>query len=102
MSAARAMIIWMVGEYNSIGDIIPKILPTVLKYLARCFTTEEHETKLQTLNAAVKVSNLSYFSCIIICRYIRTRVRRNIFSRFPCHVEELTFNVLVEVGRHSY
>ncbi|KAM7494896.1 hypothetical protein LguiB_029505 [Lonicera macranthoides] len=56
VSAARAMIVWMVGEYNSIGDIIPKILPTVLKYLARCFTTEAHETKLQTLNAAVKVT----------------------------------------------
>lgn len=52
---ARAMIIGMVGEYNSIGHILPKMLPTVLKYLARCFTTEPLETKLQILNAAVKV-----------------------------------------------
>jgi AP-3 complex subunit beta len=53
---ARSMIIWMVGEYNSIGQIIPKILLIFLKYLAHCFTTEAHETKLQILNAAVKVT----------------------------------------------
>ncbi|CAL5343568.1 unnamed protein product [Camellia sinensis] len=53
--AARAMIIWMVGEYNSIGDIIPRMLPTVLKYLAWCFTSEAVEAKLQILNTAIKV-----------------------------------------------
>ncbi|XP_057475186.1 AP3-complex subunit beta-A-like isoform X1 [Actinidia eriantha] len=52
---ARAMIFWMVGEYNSIGGIIPMMLPTVLKYLAWCFTSEALEAKLQILNTAVKV-----------------------------------------------
>ncbi|PRQ59216.1 putative AP complex subunit beta, AP-3 complex subunit beta domain-containing protein [Rosa chinensis] len=53
--AARAIIVWMVGEYNSLGDIIPRMLTTVLKYLARCFTSEELETKLQICNTTVKV-----------------------------------------------
>ncbi|XWS65982.1 hypothetical protein CRYUN_Cryun05aG0161000 [Craigia yunnanensis] len=53
--AARAMIIWMVGEYSSLGEIIPRMLTTVLKYLAWCFTSEALETKLQILNTATKV-----------------------------------------------
>ncbi|CAN4101534.1 unnamed protein product [Withania somnifera] len=53
--SARAMIIWMLGEYNSTGHIIPKVLPTVLKYLAWTFSSEVLETKLQVLNAMVKV-----------------------------------------------
>ncbi|XP_043719934.1 AP3-complex subunit beta-A [Telopea speciosissima] len=53
--AARAMIIWIVGEYNSVGQIIPRILSTVLKYLAWCFTTEALETKHQILSTVVKV-----------------------------------------------
>lgn len=55
MPAARAIIVWMVGEYNSLGDLIPKMLATVLKYLAWCFTSEELETKLQICNTTVKV-----------------------------------------------
>ena len=68
--AARAMIVWMVGEYNSLGDIIPRMLTTVLKYLARCFTSEELETKLQICNTTVKVLRESIVYCImstIIC-----------------------------------
>ncbi|KAG9151491.1 hypothetical protein Leryth_015107 [Lithospermum erythrorhizon] len=53
--AARAMVIWMVGEYNSVGEIMSKILPTVLQYLAWCFRSEALEAKLQILNACVKV-----------------------------------------------
>ncbi|XP_015079431.1 AP3-complex subunit beta-A isoform X2 [Solanum pennellii] len=53
--SARAMIIWMLGEYNSMGHIIPKVLPTVLKYFAWTFSSEALETKLQILNAMVKV-----------------------------------------------
>lgn len=53
--AARAMIIWMVGEYCSLGDIIPRMLSTVLKYLAWCFASEALETKLQILNTTAKV-----------------------------------------------
>ncbi|GMI90298.1 beta-subunit of adaptor protein complex 3, protein affected trafficking 2, WEAK ACID TOLERANT 1 [Hibiscus trionum] len=53
--AARAMVIWMVGEYSSLGEIIPRMLNTVLKYLAWCFTSEALETKLQILNTVCKV-----------------------------------------------
>ncbi|CAH9121359.1 unnamed protein product [Cuscuta epithymum] len=52
---ARATIIWIFGEYNNIGHIIPMVLSTVLKYLAWCFTSEAPETKLQIINACVKV-----------------------------------------------
>eukprot|EP00268_Persea_americana_P062344 TRINITY_DN7988_c0_g2_i1.p1 TRINITY_DN7988_c0_g2~~TRINITY_DN7988_c0_g2_i1.p1 ORF type:complete len:644 (+),score=120.06 TRINITY_DN7988_c0_g2_i1:1696-3627(+) len=53
--AARAAIIWIVGEYSSMGQIIPRIVPTVLQYLARCFISEEQDTKHQILNATAKV-----------------------------------------------
>ncbi|KAJ1399333.1 Clathrin/coatomer adaptor, adaptin-like, N-terminal [Sesbania bispinosa] len=53
--AARAMIIWMLGEYCSLGEIIPRMLSTVLKYLAWCFASEALETKLQILNTTAKV-----------------------------------------------
>ncbi|XP_010937611.1 AP3-complex subunit beta-A [Elaeis guineensis] len=54
--AARALIIWIIGEYSSVGQLIPKIVPTVLKYLAWSFTSEELETKLQILNSTWKVA----------------------------------------------
>lgn len=53
--AARVMIIWMVGEYSSLGVKIPRMLTTVLKYLAWCFKSEAVETKLQILNTTIKV-----------------------------------------------
>ncbi|KAJ0987780.1 hypothetical protein J5N97_006136 [Dioscorea zingiberensis] len=53
---ARALIVWIVGEYNSVGEIIPKIVPTVLSYLAWSFSSEEVETKLQILNTAAKIA----------------------------------------------
>nr|GEY93846.1 AP-3 complex subunit beta-A [Tanacetum cinerariifolium] len=52
---ARAMIVWIVGEYNSVGNIIPKMVPIILRFLARGFPSESIETKHQILNAAVKV-----------------------------------------------
>nr|XP_043613029.1 AP3-complex subunit beta-A [Erigeron canadensis] len=52
---ARALIVWLVGEYNSVGDIIPKMVPVILRYLARRFPSESVETKHQILNAVVKV-----------------------------------------------
>ncbi|XP_058109641.1 AP3-complex subunit beta-A isoform X2 [Magnolia sinica] len=53
--AARAMIVWIVGEYGFVGQNICKILPTILKYLAWCFTKEDMEAKHQILNTATKV-----------------------------------------------
>ncbi|KAK1415557.1 hypothetical protein QVD17_31340 [Tagetes erecta] len=52
---ARALIVWLVGEYNSLGTVIPKMVPIILKFLARGFPSESIETKHQILNAAVKV-----------------------------------------------
>ncbi|KAJ0538455.1 putative clathrin/coatomer adaptor, adaptin-like, armadillo-like helical, AP complex subunit beta [Helianthus annuus] len=52
---ARAMIVWIAGEYNSIGNIILKMVPVILRFLARGFPSESIETKYQILNAAVKV-----------------------------------------------
>ncbi|KAK9683311.1 hypothetical protein RND81_10G131100 [Saponaria officinalis] len=54
--AARAIIVWMIGEYNSVGERIPLMLTVVLKYLAYCFNSEAPETKLQILNTSIKVS----------------------------------------------
>jgi AP-3 complex subunit beta len=53
--AARSLIIWIFGEYCSTGDLIPKIVPVVLKYLAWSFAGDVVETKLQILNASAKV-----------------------------------------------
>ncbi|PPE00252.1 hypothetical protein GOBAR_DD02730 [Gossypium barbadense] len=53
--SVRAMIIWMVGEYSSLEEIIPRMLTTVLKYLAWCFTSEALETKLRILSTVTRV-----------------------------------------------
>ncbi|KAK3166627.1 hypothetical protein QOZ80_1AG0048270 [Eleusine coracana subsp. coracana] len=52
---ARSLITWIFGEYSSTGDLIPKIVPVVLKYLAWSFAADAVETKLQILNASAKV-----------------------------------------------
>jgi AP-3 complex subunit beta len=58
--AARSLIIWIFGEYSSTGNLIPRIAPAVLKYLAWSFAAEVLETKLQILNTCAKVySNLN-------------------------------------------
>lgn len=61
--AARALVIWIFGEYNSVGKIIPNVVPSVLKYLAWSFTSEEIDTKLQILNASAKVRFLFMSYC---------------------------------------
>ncbi|KAL8137462.1 hypothetical protein V2J09_003463 [Rumex salicifolius] len=53
--AARAIIIWMVGEYSSLGERTARASVVVLKYLVHCFTSEALETKLQVLSTSVKV-----------------------------------------------
>ncbi|KAK9170477.1 hypothetical protein Syun_002617 [Stephania yunnanensis] len=55
MPSARAMIIWIAGQYNSVGKTISRMLVPILKYLARCFTSEAVETKHQILTTIVKV-----------------------------------------------
>lgn len=86
--AARAAIIWIVGEYSSLGQIIPRIVPTVLKYLARCFTSEELDTKHQILNTTAKVfswlmsiSIYFYFYCLLFqCYYYMSTIVRTLFG----------------------
>ncbi|XP_078428645.1 protein affected trafficking 2 [Wolffia australiana] len=55
-ASARALIIWIAGEYCHVGDIIPKIIPTVVCYLGQCFSSEELEAKNQIMNTAAKVA----------------------------------------------
>lgn len=61
--AARALVIWIIGEYSVVGQIIPKVVPSILKYLALSFTSEEPDTKLQILNTAAKVLIQILFVC---------------------------------------
>lgn len=56
VSAARALIVWIIGEYNSVGQTISNVVLTVFQYLARCFSHEELETKLQIINSTAKVN----------------------------------------------
>lgn len=57
--AARAIVIWMMGEYSNLGEMLPRMVTTVLKYLAWSFPSEALETKLQILNTSVKVCQLT-------------------------------------------
>lgn len=50
--AARASILWLIGEYN---EHVPKIAPDVLRKMAKTFCDEETTVKLQVLNLAVKL-----------------------------------------------
>ncbi|KAL0376991.1 UNVERIFIED_CONTAM: AP3-complex subunit beta-A [Sesamum calycinum] len=68
--AARAMIIWMMGEYSNMGILISKMIPIILKYLARRFTLEAVETKLQIINACIKVRKFSKTTQAIYLGYI--------------------------------
>lgn len=58
MSAARAIIVWMVGEYGSIGDIVRRMLHVLLLYLAGSFCKEAPEAKLQIINTVFKVPHV--------------------------------------------
>lgn len=51
--AARASILWLIGEYN---EHVPKIAPDVLRKMAKSFCDEETSVKLQVLNLAVKLT----------------------------------------------
>eukprot|EP00897_Mesotaenium_endlicherianum_P001195 jgi/Mesen1/11076/ME000099S10514 len=53
--AARASIVWLVGEHSATGVAVPRIAPAVMSYAASRFAGEDGMTKLQIVNAAVKV-----------------------------------------------
>jgi len=52
VAAARASLIWMIGEYC---DKIPLIAPDVFRKLAKSFATEEDAVKLQIINLGAKL-----------------------------------------------
>lgn len=60
--AARSVVVWMMGEYSNVGVVLAKMLPILFSYLASRFTLEAVETKLQIINACVKVVNISVFT----------------------------------------
>lgn len=65
--AARAAILWLIGEYN---DRVPKIAPDVLRKLAKTFTDEEDVVKLQVLNLSVKLFLTNPEQTELLCQYI--------------------------------
>ena len=50
--AAKAAILWVMGEYC---ERVPKIAPDVLRKMAKNFTQEETDVKMQALNLATKL-----------------------------------------------
>ncbi|KAL5991916.1 hypothetical protein ACLOJK_012828 [Asimina triloba] len=68
--AARAMIVWMVGEYGSVGPNIARVVTIVLRYLAGCFTKEDLETKHQILNTVTKVVLFQQGEDLYICKMV--------------------------------
>ncbi|XP_055636661.1 AP-3 complex subunit beta-2 [Toxorhynchites rutilus septentrionalis] len=65
--AARASILWLIGEYN---DKVPKIAPDVLRKLAKSFIDEEDVVKLQILNLAVKLYLKNSQQTELLCQYV--------------------------------
>lgn len=65
--AARAAILWLIGEYN---EKVPKIAPDVLRKLAKSFIDEQNVVKLQVLNLAVKLFLTNPKPVELICEYV--------------------------------
>lgn len=65
--AARAAILWLIGEYN---DRVPKIAPDVLRKAAKTFADEQNIVKLQILNLAVKLYVHNPTQIQLLCQYI--------------------------------
>lgn len=65
--AARASILWLIGEYN---DHVPKIAPDVLRKMAKTFADEENSVKLQVLNLAVKLFLNNPQQTELLCQHI--------------------------------
>lgn len=92
MPEARVMIIWMVGEYSSVGVKIPRMLTTVLKYLAWCFKSEAVETKLQILNTTIKVL-LRTWHLIILEKCFRSS-HCSTFPNYPYFLILVTVSII--------
>ncbi|CAB0002284.1 unnamed protein product [Nesidiocoris tenuis] len=65
--AARASILWLLGEYS---ELVPTIAPDVLRKLAKSFINEEDIVKLQVLNLAVKLFLTNPAQTKLLCQYV--------------------------------
>merc|ERR1711894_108296 len=65
--AARAAILWVLGEYS---DRVPKVAPDVLRKMAKSFTTEEPQVKMQILNLATKLALSNPEQTQLLAQYI--------------------------------
>lgn len=67
VAAARAAIIWLIGEYN---QRVPTIAPDVLRKVAKTFADESNIVKLQALNLAVKLYLTNPEQTGLLCQYV--------------------------------
>lgn len=67
VAAARAAIIWLIGEYS---HRVPTIAPDVLRKVAKTFADEANIVKLQTLNLAVKLYLTNAEQTELLCQYV--------------------------------
>jgi AP-3 complex subunit beta len=64
---ARASIVWVIGEY---AESIPTFAPDILRHLARSFTSEAVEVKIQALNLGLKLYFRTPEHCETLFRYV--------------------------------
>ncbi|XP_059607688.1 AP-3 complex subunit beta-2 [Phlebotomus argentipes] len=67
VAAARAAIIWLIGEYN---EYVKNIAPDVLRKIAETFTSEENSVKLQILTMSVKLYATNPEQTRLLTKYI--------------------------------
>lgn len=67
VSAARAAIIWLIGEYS---HRVPTIAPDVLRKVAKTFPDESNIVKLQALNLSVKLYLTNAEQTALLCQYV--------------------------------
>ena len=65
--AARASILWLMGEYSS---HVPKIAPDVLRQMAISFPDEKDIVKLQILNLAAKLFITNHKQTKLLTTYV--------------------------------
>ncbi|XP_068158278.1 LOW QUALITY PROTEIN: AP-3 complex subunit beta-2 [Drosophila tropicalis] len=76
--AARAAIIWLIGEYN---EKVPLIAPDVLRKMAKSFVDEQDVVKLQVLNLGVKLYLTNPQQTSLLCQYVFT------LARYDCNYD---------------
>uniref|UniRef100_A0A1B0DJF7 AP-3 complex subunit beta n=2 Tax=Phlebotomus papatasi TaxID=29031 RepID=A0A1B0DJF7_PHLPP len=67
VAAARAAIIWLIGEYN---EYVKNIAPDVLRKIAETFINEENSVKLQILTMSVKLFATNPDQTRLLTKYI--------------------------------